>query len=127
MSLLFDLFAGGSLRRLRRLVLLATGLGAGACSLYGIEPPTSLHPGGSAPPPEELGQAVLHISAVPEDVQCLRITAAGPGRTVAKELAVNGTAALSQNLTGLPLGTVIFTGEAFPAACTSVSKSSIAA
>ena len=126
-------FAATSLRTwLGRSLLLAGGLLAGgltwgACSLYGIDAPQALPSGTSPAPAEELGQAVLHITAVPEDVQCLRITAAGPGRSVAKEIEANGTAALSQNLTGLPLGTVVFTGEAFPSACSAVSKSTIAA
>jgi hypothetical protein len=98
-----------------------------ACNLYGVEPPQSLHAGTPPPADDQLGQAQLNITAVPEEVQCLRITAAGPGRAVAKEIEANGAAALSQTLTGLPLGTVVFTGEAFAAACTSVGKSSIAA
>ena len=88
----------------------------GACSLYGVEPPSgALQPAATAPG-DELGQAVLNLSAVPDDVQCIRITAAGPGRTVAKEIDANGTAAFSQTLIGLPLGAVTFTGEAFPVA-----------
>jgi hypothetical protein len=104
-------------------------LSLAGCNLYGVEPPPGvLQPGGQATPAsDELGQAVLNITAVPDDVQCVRITAAGPGRTVSKEIDANGTGAMSQTLTGLPLGTVEFTGEAFPAACTSVSKTTIAA
>jgi hypothetical protein len=121
-------FASGRVPPLR--LALATGfaLATAACNLYGIEPPSgALKPGAMAPAADELGQAVLNITAVPEDVQCVRITAAGPGRTVAKEIDADGTGALSQTLTGLPLGTVVFTGEAFPAACTSVGKATIAA
>jgi hypothetical protein len=104
-------------------------LSLAACNLYGVEPPPGvLQPGGqAAPAADELGQAVLNITAVPEDVKCVRITAAGPGRSVSKEIDANGTGALSQTLTGLPLGTVDFTGEAFPAACTAVAKTTIAA
>lgn len=119
-------FAGWFGRRRARLsLLLASGAVLGACGLYGIEPPTP-RPGSPGANADDVGQAVLHITAVPEDVQCLRITAAGPGRSVVKEIEASGADAFSQNLTGLPLGTVVFTGEAFAAACASVSKSTIA-
>jgi hypothetical protein len=121
-----DGFTGGQATRWRRGVL-AAAVALGACSLYGVEAPPGVQTGTPGAPADDLGQAVLHITAVPEDVQCVRLTAAGPARSVVKEIDANGTDALSENLTGLPLGTVTFTGEAFPAACTSVSKTSIAA
>jgi hypothetical protein len=93
----------------------------GACSLYGFEPPRK----------PEVGQAVLTITAVPEDVKCLRITAAGPGRSEERELDVGAGAAtmgeMAETLTGLPLGTVVFRGEAFSGACSAVSKTTVAA
>ena len=43
---------------------------------------------GAPPPPEEI-QARLVVAQVPPDVACVRITAAGPGRTVVRELPVS--------------------------------------
>jgi hypothetical protein len=98
-----------------------------ACGLYGIEPPDNVRTSSPRPGDQpEIGQAVLHIAAVPDDVACVRITAAGPSRTVTREIDVNGAAALSESLSGLPLGTVVFTGEAFAGKCSAVSKSTIA-
>jgi hypothetical protein len=87
-----------------------------ACGLYGIE----------APRRPEVGQAVLQITAVPEEVKCLRVTATGAGRSEVRELDVATTGDVSETLTGLPLGTVVFKGEAFTSACTSVTKTTIA-
>jgi hypothetical protein len=89
------------------------------CGLYSLDPPASSS--------GEVEQVVLKIAEVPSDVRCLRINIAGPGRTVEREIETAGEASLTQNLSGLPLGTVTFLGEAFTAACTSVTKSSVAA
>ncbi len=67
-------------------------------------------------------QVVIALSAVPDDVQCLRVTAVGTGRTVVREFEVAAAQAFSEALTGVPLGTVSFTGEAFGARCASVSR-----
>lgn len=79
--------------------------------------------------PEEDGveQVRLNISVVPAEVRCVRITATGPGRTLVRELEATGGMSLSRPLTGLPLGTVTFLGEAFPSLCASVTKSTNAA
>jgi hypothetical protein len=90
---------------------------APACGLYSLEFPED----------EDVEQVVLKIAVVPSDVRCIRVIAAGPGRTVERELETSGAATLSQSLAGLPLGTVTFIGEAFTAACTAVTKSTIAA
>jgi hypothetical protein len=94
-------------------------LALAACSLYGTE----------SPPPRsggEVEQVVLKITEVPSDVRCVRITAAGEARSVIREIESTGGATLTESLTGLPIGTVTFTGEAFTAACTSVTKSTVA-
>src|SRR3954470_5475870 len=78
----------------------------------------------ASPPPEE-AQALLTIATVPPDVACIRITAAGPGRTVEREIGVSPGATISESFSGLPLGTVAFKGEAFPADCASVSKTTV--
>jgi hypothetical protein len=80
----------------------------------------------TAPPPEE-AQALLTIATVPPDVACVRITAAGPGRTVVRELGVSPGAMINESFSGLPLGTVAFKGEAFGADCEAVSKTTIPA
>jgi hypothetical protein len=87
-----------------------------ACGLYGVE----------RPPRPEVGQAVLRITAVPEDVKCLRVTVTGAGRTEERELDVTAAGDMAETLSGLPLGMVVFKGEAFAGACTAVTKTTIA-
>jgi hypothetical protein len=83
---------------------------------------------GFAPPsPEGPEQVMLAIAVVPTEVRCVRVTAAGPGRTLERELDAVGGMPLTKNLAGLPLGTVTIAGEAFPSACDAVSKSTIPA
>ena len=79
---------------------------------------------GAPPPPEEI-QARLVVAQVPPDVACVRITAAGPGRTVVRELPVSPGGTISEAFSGLPLGTVVFRGEAFAADCDSVTKTTV--
>jgi hypothetical protein len=81
---------------------------------------------GELHPPRQDPQVVLAISTVPPDVACLRLTAAGPGRTFSREIDTMPGANVDESFAGLPLGTVQFLAEAFPAACTSVSKATIA-
>jgi hypothetical protein len=100
----------------------ALALGAAACGLYGVEPPATS--GGGR---DGVEQVLLKIAVVPSDVQCVRLTAEGAGRSVVRELPVSGGVELKESLSGLPIGTVTFLGEAFTGACTSVSKSTIAA
>jgi hypothetical protein len=86
----------------------------------------SLAAGCAEPPPapQEI-QARLTIASVPADVACLRITAAGVGRTVVREVGVSPGAMVSEAFSGLPLGTVAFKGEAFTADCDAVTKATI--
>ncbi len=70
-------------------------------------------------------QATLIIQTVPADVSCLRITATGPGRALVREISVRSGNTLTENLSGLPLGQVVFTGEAFPADCGAVTKATL--
>jgi len=79
---------------------------------------------GSQPRPEEV-QALLVIPTVPPEVACVRITAAGPGRSVVRELGVSAGAMIAEAFSGLPLGTVAFKGEAFSADCDSVTRTTI--
>lgn len=93
---------------------------AAGCSLYGAEAPPSRSGG------DDLEQVVLKIAEVPADVRCVRVTAAGETRSVIREIETTGGTALTESLSGLPIGTVVFTGEAFTAACASVTKSTVA-
>ncbi len=77
-------------------------------------------------PDSDTARVAITLSAVPDDVQCLRITAAGPSRTVVREIEIMGGQSFSEILTGLPIGSVTFTGDAFVASCDSVTKSTIA-
>lgn len=82
---------------------------------------------GCAPPPAEPQeiQARLTVAAVPADVACVRITAAGPGRTVEREVGVSPGGMIDESFSGLPLGTVAFKAEAFSGDCQAVTKSTI--
>jgi hypothetical protein len=99
---------------------LAVALGGAGCNLYGSEPPVAAAGG-------DVEQVLLRISVVPPDVQCVRITVEGAGRSVVRELAVSGGTELKESMSGLPIGTVSFVGEAFTGACTSVGKTTVAA
>lgn len=82
---------------------------------------------GCAPPPAEPQpiQAMLTVAAVPPDVACVRITVAGPGRTVEREIGVSPGGMINEAFSGLPLGTVAFKAEAFSGDCDAVTKSTI--
>jgi hypothetical protein len=77
------------------------------------------------PPPAEDVQVMLSLAAVPADVACVRLTAAGPGRTVVREIPVSAGAMINEAFSGLPLGTVVFRGEAFGVDCEAVTKTTI--
>lgn len=70
-------------------------------------------------------QVTLAITSVPADVACVRITAAGPGRTAVREVDVAPGAMVNEPFSGLPLGTVVFKGEAFAGRCDAVTKATI--
>jgi hypothetical protein len=78
----------------------------------------------SIPPSDEV-QAVVSMASVPADVACVRLTAAGPSRTVVRELPVTEGTAVSESFSGLPLGMVAFMAEAFSGECDAVTKSTI--
>ena len=79
----------------------------------------------AGPSGAEAIQVMLSMPSVPADVACVRITATGPGRTVVRELPVSPGAAIDEPFSGLPLGTVVFKGEAFSADCDAVTKTTI--
>ena len=105
-----------------RLGLLAAGASlAVACDLYGFEP---LHPPPGAQP-DQIEQVILNIESVPTDVRCVRVSATGETRTEARTIDAAGGTALTQSLSGLPLGTVTFVGEAFDDPCSAVRKTTV--
>ena len=113
--------------------VVAAALAFTGCDLYGNGPvtdydrrsPVATAP--EAPAGSDVEQVRLYIGEVPADVRCLKLTAEGQGRAVVRELEVTGGGSLTESLSGLPIGTVTFTGEAFTTACSAVSKSSIGA
>jgi len=75
----------------------------------------------------ETGQALLSLSAIPDDVSCVRVTAAGEFRSSVSDFDVVPGTTFSQSLTGLPVGAVVFSANAYAGACTTVTKSTIPA
>ncbi|HEY0710551.1 MAG TPA: hypothetical protein VGG33_27345, partial [Polyangia bacterium] len=116
----YSKFAFTQRRRMQRratLVMMAMAALVG-CDLYGVEgrdPRPRPSPTGEEsgdPSGTESGQAMLRVAMVPEDVQCIRITAAGAARTEEREIDAVAGAMVAETLTGLPLGSVKFLGEA---------------
>jgi len=74
----------------------------------------------------EDGQAMLSVAAIPDYVTCVIVTVAGEFRSAAREFDVVPGDTLSQALTGLPVGSVVFSANAYSQACGSVTKSTAA-
>ncbi len=66
-------------------------------------------------------QVRLAISVIPDDVQCVRVKAVGPGRTVIKEIDAEPGQPMQKSFHGLPLGTVVFSADAFFGSCEAVT------
>lgn len=73
----------------------------------------------------EAGEAMVTLTSIPSDVVCVRIFAANAARDVAHDIDVKAGDTVSQALTGLPIGPVTFTANAYAVACTSVTKSTV--
>jgi len=73
----------------------------------------------------ETGQAMLSLAAIPDDVSCVRVTDAGEFRSSVSDFDVVPGETLSQPLTGLPVGAVVFSANAYSGACTTVTKSTV--
>jgi hypothetical protein len=67
------------------------------------------------------GRATLEVRAVPADVACLRLRAAG-ARVVERELDVAPGASVTVAFEGLPLGVLEFDGAAYPHPCATASE-----
>jgi hypothetical protein len=74
---------------------------------------------------DESGQAMLSLDAIPDNVTCVRVTVAGEFRSSVNDFDVVPGGAFTQALSGLPVGAVVFSASAYPAACASVTKSTI--
>ena len=79
------------------------------------------------PAPDGIGVVELALATIPDGVQCLRVSAKGPYREKVSLLPVTAGAAFKQTLSGLPLGRVVFFGEAFDGACDAVTARTIPA
>jgi len=73
--------------------------------------------------PEETGQVMLSVPEIPDDVTCVRVTAAGEFRSSVNDFDVVPGTTLTQSLTKLPVGAVVFSADAYAATCDSVTKS----
>jgi hypothetical protein len=74
---------------------------------------------------QESGQAMLSVGTIPDNVACVIVTIAGEFRTEVRDFAVTPGSALSEALTGLPVGTVVFSANAYSQGCGSVTKSTV--
>lgn len=72
---------------------------------------------------EQTAQVMLTLPEIPEDVTCIRVTAAGEFRTSVKDFDVVPGTTLTEALTGLPVGSVVFSANAYGTTCDSVTKS----
>ena len=78
-----------------------------------------------AAPTEETGRAMLSLGEIPENVNCVRVTAVGEFRSSVSDFDVAPGDLLAEALTGLPVGAVVFSANAYTGACASVTKSTI--
>ncbi len=79
----------------------------------------------SRPEPTETGEVMLSVAAIPEDVSCIRVTITGEFRDVVSDFQVAQGDTLVQSFSGLPVGPVVFSANAYSQACTSVTKSTV--
>lgn len=75
------------------------------------------------PAQTESGEVMLSVGTIPDDVTCVRVTAAGEFRQVVTDFDVVPGATLSQALSGLPVGKAMFSANAYSQDCASLTKS----
>jgi hypothetical protein len=73
----------------------------------------------------EGGEALLSLDTIPDDVNCVRVTITGEFRAVEREIDVVPGTALSESFSGLPVGSVLFSANAFSATCDKATASTI--
>jgi hypothetical protein len=66
---------------------------------------------------------MLSVGTIPDNVACVIVTVAGEFRTVVHDFDVAPGNTLAEALTGLPVGAVVFSANAYSQACSSVTKS----
>lgn len=69
---------------------------------------------------EGAGTAQIAVTSTPSDVSCIRITAVG-GTTKSTNFPVTAGQSTTLTMTGVPTGTVSFSGKAYGVACGSIS------
>jgi len=74
----------------------------------------------------ESAEANIVLDAVPAEVSCIRVTVAGQNREVVRDIETTTGQGVSESLTGLPVGSVTFTADAYAVACTQVTRSTVA-
>jgi hypothetical protein len=75
---------------------------------------------------EPTGRAVVALTSVPMDVLCVRVSATGLTRSGGKDFDVAaGQSSARLALSGLPLGLVTFSAEAFSTACAAVATGDV--
>jgi hypothetical protein len=74
----------------------------------------------------DLGQVSVSLSVVPADILCLRVSGEGGDRTVVRDVDIPSAQPITATLTGIPLGPVTFTAQAYAAACGAVTASTVA-
>jgi hypothetical protein len=79
----------------------------------------------SQPDATETGEAMLSVGTIPENVACIRVTVAGEFRQVVADYPVVAGDTLTQAMTGLPVGAVVFSANAYAQECASASKSTV--
>jgi hypothetical protein len=73
----------------------------------------------------EGGQIMLSLATIPENVTCVRVTVTGAFRDVVSDFDVAPGDGFSEAFAGLPVGSVVFSADAYASACASVTKSTI--
>lgn len=100
--------------RLWRFALVALLVPTGACNKADDPAPTG----------EPTGQARVAITNAPSDVRCIRVNAAGT-RVVSNTFAVTSGARTVFTVSGLPIGLVTFTADAFSQLCVLVNDATV--
>lgn len=79
----------------------------------------------SRPGPDDFGTVVLAVQTVPSDIKCIKIVSAG-SLAFATQFTVTPGGSTALTMPGVSPGSVTFSGEAYPLACTSVTASTVA-
>jgi len=75
--------------------------------------------------PTETGDIMLSIGTIPDNVACIRVSITGEFRSVTKDFDVAPGDTLTHAFSGLPVGAVAFSANAYTQACGSVGNSTI--